>query len=296
MKQLFTDLIALTKPTILMLVVITGATALIIYGVDQSNLFEFVLILFGLYCTGGSANAFNQYFERNVDSKMERTKKKRPLADRRLNEKAALSFTIILGVLGIALFLIYFNVLSGVLAFATIIFYSFYYTLYLKPRTPQNIVIGGAAGAMGPVIAWAAISGDVMSIVPWSIFAVIFFWTPPHFWALALYSKKDYEKVNYPMMPLTKGDEHTYKLMVFYTVLMILSSFSIILYNPQGFLNSPPLALIYSIGATVLGFYFVKRLYFSMQRKTEKSQRSLFGYSIVYIFFLCFTMMIDAVI
>ena len=114
-------------------------------------------MLFGLYCTGGSANAFNQYFERNIDSQMERTKTKRPLADKRLNENYALIFTLILGLTGISLFTFYFNILSGMLSLATIIFYSFYYTLYLKPRTPQNIVIGGAAGAMGPVIAWGCL-------------------------------------------------------------------------------------------------------------------------------------------
>jgi protoheme IX farnesyltransferase len=296
MKQLIKDLIALTKPTILMLVIITGATALVIYGIHESNVLDFFIVLFGLYCTGGAANALNQYFERDIDSQMVRTKTKRPLADKRLNENYALIFIILLATTGVGVFALNFNILSGILSLSTILFYSFFYTLYLKPRTPQNIVIGGAAGAMGPVIAWAAFTGNVDSIIPWSIFAVIFFWTPPHFWALALYSKEDYKQVNYPMMPLAKGDDHTYKLMIFYTVLMLLSSFSVLLYNPDHLFANKPIAIIYSVIATILGYYFSKKVYVSMKSRTEKSQRSLFGYSIVYIFLLCFTLMFDAVV
>jgi protoheme IX farnesyltransferase len=289
------DYIALTKPTILMLVVITGACVLVVNGSYNNDLARFSLVLIGLYAIGGAANALNQYFEREVDAIMARTKEKRPLAAGRISENEALGVIFVLFSLGLGIFYVYFTILSVVLSIFTILFYSFYYTLYLKPRTPQNIVIGGAAGAMGPLIAWAAVTGDLNSIIPWTIFALVFFWTPPHFWALALYLKEDYKKVNYPMMPLVVGDKKTHQLMLFYSIIMVICSFAALIYVPLNTAASS-LTYIYGITCLALGYGFIKKVLLVKKINTEKSQRSLFGYSIIYVFIVCFSMMIDALV
>lgn len=294
-KPTISDYIALTKPTIMLLVLMTGLTALVVEGNVMERPIDVILIMVALYCVGGAANALNQYFERDVDAQMERTREKRPLPSKRLSPNQALVFIIVIGLTGIFIFALQFNSLSVFLSVFTIGFYSFFYTRFLKPRTPQNIVIGGAAGAMGPVIAWAAATGSVMNMVPWALFLIIFFWTPPHFWALALFSKNDYKTVRYPMMPVAKGDVHTHKLMLMYTMLMMIAGFSIMLHNPAGFVDSQPLSLFYSVTSFLLGGYFVYLVWKVMTLNSEKSQKSLFAYSILYIFSICFTIMIDAV-
>jgi heme o synthase len=287
----FKHYIALTKPTVLTLVLLTGAAALTVNGGFNDDPIKFITVILGLFLVGGSANAFNQYFERNVDSQMTRTKMKRPLANGSLKADQAFYFAVISGIVGISLFTLVFNALSGLLSLFTIIFYSFFYTLFLKPRTPQNIVIGGAAGAMGPVIAWAAVTGTIMSVVPWTIFFLIFFWTPPHFWALALYLKEDYKKVNYPMMPNVRGDEATVRLMLVYALIMVIVSFGLVLYDPV----NKPLDIIYTASSAILGSLFIKKVVVLLKNNNIKEQKALFAYSIIYIFALCFIIMIDAV-
>ena len=287
----FKHYIALTKPTVLILVLLTGAAALTVHGKFNDNPMLFLAVILGLFLVGGSANAFNQYFERDVDSQMKRTKMKRPLANGSLNANQAFYFAVLTGILGISLFTLLFNPLSGLLSLFTIIFYSFFYTLFLKPRTPQNIVIGGAAGAMGPVIAWAAATGTIMSIVPWTIFFLIFFWTPPHFWALALYLKEDYKKVDYPMMPNVRGDQATIRLMLVYSLIMVIVSFALVLYDPV----NKPIDILYTASSAILGSVFIKKVVVLLKNNELKAQKSLFAYSIIYIFVLCFIIMIDAV-
>ncbi|MCB0278761.1 MAG: heme o synthase [Calditrichaeota bacterium] len=293
MKLSITDFISLTKPTVLVLVLITGATALVVYG--GIDWVDFILVIAGLYGVGACANTLNQYFERDIDAKMARTKLKRPLASGKMKPQYALYFAFLMATIGIGIFSVYFNLLSAMLGLGTIVFYSFFYTLYLKPRTPQNIVIGGAAGAMGPMIAWAAVAGDLASVVPWVLFFLIFFWTPPHFWALALYLKDDYKAVNYPMMPNIKGDDATYKLIVRYTFVMVVVSYGLILYQPVGGVSTNPLNLFYLIGTTVLGGIFIQKALQMLREKSIKFQKSMFAYSIIYIFLMCFMIMIDAV-
>ena len=281
--------LALTKPTILFLVIITGATALIINSKEIGSS-QFIYIMIALYLTGGCANALNQYFERDIDSQMERTKMKRPLASKVLSHNRALAFSILIGVLGLYI-LSTFNILAMLLGLFTILFYSFFYTLYLKPRTPQNIVIGGIAGSMGPLIAWAAIEGNLFDIAPWSIFFLIFLWTPPHFWALALYLKEDYKKVNYPMMPNVVGDHETVKKMIVYSLLMVMISYSVLMSETVKL--SGIIGLPYIILATLLGAKFIHLAYKIYLDNTTKSQKSLFGYSILYVFMICFSIIID---
>jgi len=286
LKQLRSYL-QLTKPTINLLVLITGAAALIIEGSFADRVGMFVLVLLGLFATAGSANAFNQYFEREVDKKMTRTAKKRPLPSGRLTPRAALVFAISCGIFGVALFAFVFNAASALLALSTIAFYSFFYTLYLKPRTHLNIVIGGAAGAMGPVIAWAAAAGTVLAWEPWIMFAIIFFWTPPHFWALAFCLKEDYRTVEYPMMPNVKGDDATMRQMKIYTVVTILTTLSLAFFN---------VGVLYLFLAVALGIGFMMAMIKADRTREVRASWALFGFSIVYLLALFVGMMVDAAV
>ncbi len=273
----------LTKPTIMLLVLITGATALVIEGSFISQPVNFLLVLLGLYLTGGCANALNQYFEREVDARMKRTAKRRPLPQGIISPINALVFSISIGVIGVATFWYFFNALTALLSLGTILFYSLFYTLYLKPNTYQNIVIGGAAGAMAPVGAWTAATGS-MALMPWSIFLIVFLWTPPHFWALALFCKDDYREVGYPMLPVLKGDTATHNQILVYSVALIAASFLPMAAGAEWF---------YATAATLLGGVFLSRTIRARRSREISDVKRLFGYSIVYLFAICAALMID---
>lgn len=281
----------LMKPSIMLLVLVTGATALVLEGslmrgIDPARLLRFGLVLLGLLLTGGSANAFNMYLERDIDARMARTRNRRPLPLGTIKAPGALAFAIAIGVAGVTVFAVFFNLLSASLSLATILFYSFFYTLYLKPRTPYNIVIGGAAGSMAPVIAWAAVTGSI-ALQPLLLFALIFLWTPPHFWALALYTRKDYEIVQYPMMPIVRGDAATKRQIFFYVLILVLFS------TASAILGA---GLLYALVATMTGVVFIRKSLVIMRAADNKPARGLFGYSIVYLFAIFGSLMLDAAI
>lgn len=275
--------IQLTKPTIMLLVVITGAAALLIEGSLINQPFHFFMVLFSLYLTGGSANAMNQYLERDIDAKMIRTSKRRPLPQGVIAPARALVFAILIGVAGVLIFGFMFNWLTAGLSLATILFYSLVYTLWLKPNTSQNIVIGGIAGSMAPVGAWAAATGR-MDLIPWIMFLIIFLWTPPHFWALALFYKDDYIRAKLPMMPVIKGEDITLKHILFYSIILVLTSLTLV-FTGSGW--------IYLAVAVFLGYHFIKKSIIAKRSQKEKDYRSLFGYSIVYLFGLFIAMVVD---
>lgn len=280
------DYIQLTKPTILLLVLLTGAAALVLEGSLSHDPLRFAEVIFGLALTGGCANALNQYFERDIDAQMGRTRARRPLPRHAITPRAALIFAISLGVVALVLFSLQFNLLSAACALGTILFYSFFYTLWLKPRTHLNIVIGGAAGAMAPVIAWAAATG-ALAITPWILFLIIFFWTPPHFWALALCVKQDYQDVAIPMLPVIKGDAETRRQILVYTLWMVVISLALLLVKA---------GLFYLVLALVLGGIFLRKAW-RIWRQDENSQAwGLFKYSIIYLFALFIGMMADKVV
>lgn len=277
--------LSLTKPTICLLVLITGAAGLVWEGSFTANPLAFLLVMAGLFATAGSANALNQYLERDRDALMKRTAKRRALPSGKLSPRAALIFAVGIGVLGVAIFALAFNWFSALLALSTILFYAFFYTLYLKPRTAHNIVIGGAAGAMGPVIAWAAAAGlPGMTWVPWVMFAIIFLWTPPHFWALALCLQDDYRANPLPMMPNVAGEASTLRQSAVYTVALVGVSLSL-LWADAG--------LIYLSAAIVLGGLFLWKGILSMRTRERRQYWGLFGYSIIYLFALFLAMIAD---
>ncbi|MFQ5606984.1 MAG: heme o synthase [Candidatus Zixiibacteriota bacterium] len=277
------DYIQLTKPTIMLLVIFTGATALSLEESLLSDPFMFILALVGLYLVGGSANALNQCLERKIDAKMTRTSARRPLPQGKISLAGAYVFSILIGLAGVALFLTLFNWLSAALALFTVLFYSLFYTLYLKPNTDQNIVIGGIAGAMAPVIAWAAASGE-FSLTPILLFLVVFLWTPAHFWVLALFCKEDYLRVELPMLPITRGERSTLKWIVFYSVAVALASLSLAVTGAGA---------IYLLSALILGAILIQKSIAILKLRSKRNERRFFGYSILYLFGLFSAMMID---
>lgn len=276
----------LTKPRILLLVGLTGAASLVL---EESLLLyplKFLLVMTGLLLAGGSANSFNQYFERERDALMERTRLKRPLPLHQLRPFDALLFSMITGVLSVLVFAFFFNWQSSILALSTILFYGLFYTLWLKPRTHLNIVIGGAAGAMAPVIAWVAASGSI-SWVPLVLFLVIFFWTPSHFWALAMCLKDDYRRVGLPMLPLVKGDDVAKKQILIYTVWTVALSLGLA-FAKVGF--------VYILSALLLGGLFIYRASKLRQSTLTKPAAKLFSFSIIYLMLLFAALITDALL
>ncbi|MFH1893146.1 MAG: heme o synthase [Candidatus Zixiibacteriota bacterium] len=278
-----TDYVQLTKPRVMLLVVFTGATSLFIEGSLLTDPVRFALVLLGLYLTGGAANAFNQYFERDIDGRMARTKHRRPLPSGRLRPLDALMFAFLIGIAGVLVFGFVFNWLSALISLGTILFYSLFYTLLLKPNTPYNIVIGGAAGSMAPVIAWAAAAGS-LSMTPWMLFLIVFLWTPPHFWALAVSFKDDYETVDLPMLTVVKGVDRTMLQIVWYSFALEAASILPALTE---------LGLLYIAAAIVLGALFIRKAIAAKAVQSRDVVWGLFGYSIIYLFGLFSAMMVD---
>ncbi len=286
MKQKLTAYFKLTKPTIMTLVLFTGTTALLLEKSALGNPAQFALILLGLYLTGGGANALNQCFERDIDSQMKRTRTRRPLPLGLLSVREAFLFSISISVAGFFLFGVFFNWFSAFIALGTVLFYSLFYTLWLKPNTVQNIVIGGIAGSMAPVIAWAAATGS-LTIIPWLLFLIVFFWTPPHFWALALYYKDDYIAINMPMMPAVHGDKSTLFQIVLYSLLLFITSMSLLLFD---------FGMLYFIVAFISGSVFIYKSFQAKQQHSKPLYIGLFKYSIVYLFIIHIAIIVDGFI
>ena len=276
----------LTKPRIVLLVLVTALASLVMEGSLLDRPWQFLLVLCGITMVAGSANAFNQYFERDMDAQMARTRTRRPLPLNQVSPGNALAFAIALGALSVALLFLIANPLSAWLALGTILFYGFGYTLWLKPRTVHNIVIGGAAGAMGPVIAWAAASGG-LALAPILLFLVIFLWTPPHFWALALCVKEDYRAVRIPMLPLVRGDAETYRQIEIYSVALVALTLAMPFLRTGG--------LIYALLALGLGGVFVWKAVKARRLATVRSAWDVFGFSILYLFVLFLGLIADAI-
>ena len=213
------DYIALTKPRIISLLLVTTAATMVVAAPDGLALSTVLWTMLGGYLAAGGAGAINHYLDRERDARMARTRG-RPLVAGRIEPLHGLLFGIVLGVLAFAQLAITVNLLSALLAMAGLLGYVFVYTMWLKPLTPQNIVIGGAAGAVPPLVGWAAATGALTldSLYP---FAIVFLWTPPHFWALSLLIKDDYARTGVPMLPVVRGDEATRRQILGYTAVLV---------------------------------------------------------------------------
>ena len=281
MNKIFTYL-SLTKPRISVLFAFTGIVGLSVEGSLSVMSFQYWMIILAIFCVGGAANALKQYFERDIDARMERTAKKRALPMKKISPKNALIFSLAMAIFGVFLAIYFGNYLAGFISIFLILFYSLFYTLYLKPRTPHNIVIGGVAGALGPVIAWVAVTGS-LSWIPLVMFAIIFFWSPPHFWALALYYKDDYAKVGFPMLPVVKGESVTRKQIFIYSLTLLPLSLSLYVFDVLG--------LFYAVTAFILGLGFIAGSYLIYRDASFKFFKQFFAYSIFYIAFLFIAML-----
>lgn len=282
------DFITLLKPGVMSLVVFTGMSGMLLAqlgGFGHLNLFQQLLTVACIALASGAGGAINMWYDRDIDAVMNRTKN-RPIPAGRVNADDALAFGLFLSALSVMLMDLAVNMVAASLLAFAIFFYSVIYTMWLKRSTPQNIVIGGAAGAFPPMIGWAAVTGDI-NLQAFLLFLIIFLWTPPHFWALALYKNADYTKANVPMMPVVAGAKSTKKQMLFYTYLLTGCTLLLPILGMA--------SVVYSIFAVILNaifLYLVHKTY--NDDMTEKWQRKTFGFSILYLFILFTAMLIDS--
>ena len=267
------DFWVLLKPRVMSLSIFSALVGLILAPGEIHPVLGFTAIL--LTALGaGSAGALNMWFEGDIDARMERTKT-RPIPMGRLTPGAVLGFGLTLGIAAVSLMGLLINLFTASLLAFTILFYVVVYTMWLKSRTTQNIVIGGVSGALPPLIGWAAVTGS-LSLEPMLLFAIIFSWTPAHFWALAILCKDDYNKANLPMLPNVAGMEKTYIQILIYTGLTVAVSFTPYILGFSG--------AFYGVIAIGFGLFFIWKAVELYLKKEEKNARSLFFTSIFYLF------------
>lgn len=284
-REVLQSYIQLTKPRIIPLLLITTAASMWIASQGNIDPILLLIVLLGGTLAAASAQTFNCVYDRDIDYEMLRTRK-RPIPSGRVQPHHALIFAIILGSLSFSLLALFANLASAFLAMSGIGFYMIVYTRFLKRSTVHNIVIGGAAGSIPPLVGWAAVTGG-LSWAPWLLFAIIFLWTPPHFWALALMIRDDYAQVNIPMLPVIEGEEETVKQIWLYTLAVV--PFTFLLIYPLGVLG-----WIYGAIAVILNAIFVRKAWQLKQNPSDKPlAKSLFKYSILYMMLLCAAMVVD---
>jgi protoheme IX farnesyltransferase len=275
----------LTKPRISMLVVITAVPALLIAAQGMPPLSVFWGALAGTLMASGSAACFNMYFDRDIDARMERTRR-RPLPSGRLAPSSAVALGFALAALSWATLVVFTHLLAAVIALASIFYYAVVYTVWLKRRTPQNIVIGGAAGASAPLIAWAAVTGH-LSVPALLLAGVVFLWTPPHFWSLALVRREDYARAGIPMLPVTHGEAETRRQILLYTLVLVPVTLALVPLGVAGW--------IYGVPAALLGAGFIGGAWRLMRAPAAARAMRLFGFSILYLFALYALLTADAI-
>ena len=285
----FSELFKLMKPRVMSLVIFTCAVGLLTSPIVVSTKDAIIGILL-VSLGAGAAGALNMWYESDLDALMSRTCL-RPIPTGKVNRNQALIFGITLSVVSVVALDYFTNRISAAILLLTILFYVFVYTIWLKRRTPQNIVIGGAAGAFPPVIGWTIATGS-LSIEPLAFFLIIFFWTPSHFWALSLYKSDDYKKANIPMLPLTNGVESTKINIFIYSLIMLPVITFPYLINFVG--------IAFLIPALVLTLYYNMLCYelykFKKNKFNPKKAKSIFGYSILYLFLVFVLFLIDKII
>jgi protoheme IX farnesyltransferase len=277
------DYFLLLKPKVMSLVVFTGFAGMwIAPGLDRLHPFLAFIAILCLAVGAGAAGAINMWFDRDIDAVMKRTKD-RPLPMGRVRPEEALSYGIILSIASVVTMGLALNWLAAGLLAGANLFYVFVYTIWLKRLTPQNIVIGGAAGAFPPMISWAAVTGDI-TLYPVILFLIIFFWTPPHFWALSLFANEDYKRANIPMMTVVAGERKTKIQMLVYTLILLPLTLS-----PYFLGFSGP---VYLAAAGILSGFFVFTALRVLASDNLKHAKLMFGYSVFYLFALFLAIMV----
>jgi len=280
-RQLLSDYLELTKPKVQTLLLFTTITTMEIAG--NPPISKIALTCLGGYLSAGGAGAVNHFYDRDIDAQMRRTAS-RPIPAGRISPRAALIYGLVLCVLSFAVLSLTVNLLAAVLALGGFVGYVGVYTMWLKRRTAQNIVIGGAAGAMPPLVGWAATRGSVSWTAVY-LFAIVFYWTPPHFWSLSLLMKDDYEQVGVPMMPVVRGERETRRQILLYTLLLYVIT--------QLPFCAGEFGVAYLIGSVVLGLAFVAGAVLLYRRADRRTALRLYLFSLAYLALLFGTMVAD---
>jgi protoheme IX farnesyltransferase len=275
--------LALTKPRVVSLIVFCAVIGMFLATPDFPRAGVVFFATVGIALVAGAAAAVNCLVERKIDARMARTRR-RPLPSGELTSTQTLVFACVLGVLGLFLLHRYVNALTMWLTLATFVGYAVIYTVLLKPATPQNIVIGGASGAMPPVLGWAAVTGGV-SAEPLILFLIIFLWTPPHFWSLALYRTNDYARAGLPMLPLTHGPRYTKLMIVLYTCALVAVTLLPFAMRMSG--------VLYLAAALALGGVFIWYVVELYRNYSDTLSRATFKYSIFYLAALFSALLVD---
>src|SRR4051812_34647396 len=281
-RQVVADYVTLTKPKVQLLLLLTTVTTMYVAG-DPSVSLVLLTLLGGSLSAGGAA-AVNHYWDRDIDAQMRRTST-RPVPSGRISPRAALIFGVVLAALSFVVLVATVNLLSAFLALSGFLGYVFVYTIWLKRRSPQNIVIGGAAGAVPPLVGWAAVTGGLDPTALY-LFAIVFYWTPPHFWALSLLMKDEYAAVHVPMMPVVHGEQETRRQILLYPLLLMALT---LLPAAFGFFG-----IVYAIAAAALGGAFVVRAYDLYRQADRSSALRAYLFSLLYLALLFGAMVLDA--
>ena len=284
--RIVNDYISLTKPPIILLLLVTTLGSMFLAANGMPSLSVVALVCLGGALGAGGANSLNHYLDQDIDGIMSRTRQ-RPLPSHRVPPRNALVFGILLNTVAFIILATWVNLLAAALTLTATLFYVFVYTIWLKRTTPQNIVIGGAAGAFPPLVGWAAITGG-LSLPAWHLFAIVFLWTPPHFWALALLIQKDYEQAGIPMLPVVTSREHTIRQIFYYTLVLVAVSLLFAVTSAAG--------LVYLTAAFVLGGLMIGLAWQLSRRQSARNARRLYLYSLLYLALLFAAVAADSLI
>ena len=280
------DYLTLMKPPIILLLLITAVGAMFLAAGGWPPPVLVALVCVGGALGAGGANALNHYLDQDIDLMMSRTRE-RPLPGHRVPPVNALVYGILLNVAAFVILALWVNLLAASLTLAATLFYVFVYTVWLKRRTPQNIVIGGAAGSFPPMVGWAAVTGGV-DLAAVHLFAIVFLWTPPHFWALALLIQKDYERAGVPMLPVVATRTHTVRQIFIYSLALVALSLALIFTSAAG--------VVYFASVAVLGGIFIALAWVLLRKEAARHARRLYLYSLLYMMLLFVAVAVDSLV
>ncbi len=286
-QQYIKDYTTLTKPKVNLLLVITALSAIFLASDSLPNINVLIAVIVGGTLASGGAGAINHSIDKDIDNTMKRTSK-RPVAGERISKSNALIFGIVLNVASFIILTYLTNILAALMAISGTLFYVIIYSIWLKKKTYHNIVIGGAAGCFPPLVGWSAVTGD-LSLSAWYLFAIIFFWTPPHFWALAMLMKDDYSKANIPMLPSVVGIKATFKPMTLHTVTLILLTLV------MTFVNSK-LSYIYFFSCLTIGTYYLFLTYKLYKDYDRQNNLKIYKFSLLYMMLFSVIVIVDSLL
>jgi protoheme IX farnesyltransferase len=284
--QVVRDYVAITKPRVVVLLEVVTFFAMVMAARGWPGFSLTLATLTGGWLAAGGAHAINCWFDRDIDAAMGRTRS-RPIPAGRIRPRSALAFGVVLGAVSFALLAVAVNILAAALAIGGLLFYVFIYTMWLKRSSMQNIVVGGAAGAIPPLVGWAAVDGR-LTLTALFLFAVVFYWTPPHFWALALLIRRDYASVSVPMLPVVVGERETRRQILLYTGVLVLVTIMPLLVRSFG--------VVYMVGAGLLDALFLATAVMAVRDPSARAARRVFYYSMLYLALLFAVMAVDRVV